>query len=185
MTSPIDTAQRAVQCKLGRCTIRLQQYEGLLKALVATSPGEGGGAQPGAIGEDQLAGTRRKTLGILLRRFTGDLQAVDYCAQFQFDMPADAFEATMHELGELVDLRNELTHHFLERCDLSTVAGCAAAEAWLDACGAKIAAHLCKLRLWAAVIDEARASLPLFLEMSEAEANDIARYLEKFRRGAG
>ena len=62
--------QRDVQRKLGRCLIRLQQYEILLKALVAH--GDIAGAPEGlqAVRDAQVASTQKKTLGTLVGMLT-------------------------------------------------------------------------------------------------------------------
>jgi hypothetical protein len=153
--------------------IRLQEYVRLLKCMVLVSA------------EEQAPEPHSVVLGKLMEVLDGSLPpGVPVSAHFRFEMPEDALDATEKGLAELLTMRDDLMHHFLQRFDIDQLDGCGAAAAWLDDCCARVDAQLLKLRVWAAVIDEARASLPLFSEMSEAEANDIAKYLEKFRRGA-
>lgn len=171
MNNSVETARQAVQCKLGRCLIRLQEYERLLKGLVLVS------------GPEQASEPHSAILGRLMGTLAGIApQDAPACAHFRFEMGPDALDATEKGLAELVSMRDELVHRFSERFDTDQVAGCTAAEAYLDECNAKVDGHLLTLRVWAAVIDEARASLPLFAEMSEAEAQDIAKYLERFKK---
>ena len=122
--------QHTVQLKLGRCLLRLQQYELLLKAMVADSEVEGPPDQLLARRDAKAAITRRQTLGTLVGMLTegcltsGDIsQEVDDEAQaakapwvrFRHGISLDAerYESTRAALKELVDLRNELVHHFL------------------------------------------------------------------------
>ncbi|NYG33134.1 hypothetical protein HZU83_10155 [Sphaerotilus montanus] len=70
----LDAVQREVQRKLGRCLIRLQQYERLLKALLPTTDFQTSW-QPGQVPQTNLqAATERlqsQTLGQLMNEFIG------------------------------------------------------------------------------------------------------------------
>lgn len=59
----------------------------------------------------------------------GDQMWVSF--RFQTELPEERYVETKAALKELVDLRNELVHHFLQRFDLWDAAGCKAAEAFL------------------------------------------------------
>ena len=80
----LDAVQREVQRKLGRCLIRLQQYERLLKALLPTTDFQTSW-QPGQVPQTNLqAATERlqsQTLGQLIHHFLErfDLWTVDGC----------------------------------------------------------------------------------------------------------
>ena len=67
---PTLEMQRDVQRKLGRCLIRLQQYEILLKALVAHADIAGPPTELQAVQDAQLACTQKKTLGTLVGMLT-------------------------------------------------------------------------------------------------------------------
>ncbi|MGC4061744.1 MAG: hypothetical protein QM749_13195 [Aquabacterium sp.] len=75
MTLTLDTRlaelQRAAQLKLGGCLLRLQQYELLLKALVANTDLAGEPAQLQALRDAQVASVHKTTLGGLVSLFTG------------------------------------------------------------------------------------------------------------------
>jgi len=63
--------QRAVQHKLGGCIWRLQQYERLLKAMLANTGLAGEPAQLQAARDARVASVHKTTLGGLVSLFTG------------------------------------------------------------------------------------------------------------------
>jgi hypothetical protein len=70
--------------------------------------------------------------------------SVSFCIKFS----EDDFNRTKLKLADLVDLRNELVHHFLEKYDLWTESGCLAADTYLDECFKQIDAHFVELKQW-------------------------------------
>ena len=176
--------QHTVQRKLGRCLLRLQQYEQLLKAMVADSEVEGPPDELLARRDAKVADTHKKTLGTLVGMLTegyltsGDISHVadDDEAQaakapwFRFRhcirLDAERYESTRAALKELVDLRNELVHHFLQRFNMSEVDGCVAAVAYLDASFETIDGHYLSLRGWAQTMEESRAMMVAFVTSS-------------------
>lgn len=174
--------QRAVQNKLGGCIWRLQQYERLLKAMVANTDLAGEPAQLQALRDARMASVHKTTLGGLVSLFTGGyLLAEDesgpaqetddkspgdklwFSFQQRMAMSAERLEAITAELKELVDLRNELVHHLLERFDLGQLDRCEAAVAYLDASRTTIDRHYQTLRTWAEQMDNARALAASFM----------------------
>lgn len=174
--------QRAAQLKLGGCLLCLQQYERLLKAMVANTDLAGEPAQLQALRDARVASVHKTTLGGLVSLFTGGyLCAEDESApaqetndkspgdRFWFSsrqrmaMSAERHEAVTAQLKELVDLRNELVHHLLERFDLGQLNLCEAAVAYLDDSRATIDRHYKTLRSWAEQMDNARALAASFM----------------------
>ncbi len=179
--------QPDVQRKLGRCLIRLQQYEILLKALVAHGDIAGPPAALQSVRDAQVACARKKTLGSLVGMLTdrhltsaeeddsteepqGDGGAW-FRFRFQVGLDASQHQATTAALKELVDLRNELVHHFLQRFNIWESQGCMAADAYLDGSYETIDGHYLTLRGWAQGMDEARAAMASF--MSTAVFEDL------------
>ncbi|MBS1131997.1 MAG: hypothetical protein H6R16_2999 [Proteobacteria bacterium] len=173
--------QRTVQRKLGRCLLRLQQYELLLKALVAHSDIAGPPDQLQAVRDEKIACAQKKTLGTLVGMLTeGCLttseadESADHEAntsggfwfrtRFQMELDPDQYETTKSDLKELVDLRNELVHHFLERFNFWEADGCAAADAFLDESFETIDGHFLTLREWVNGMENSRAMLASFME---------------------
>lgn len=171
--------QRDVQRKLGRCLIRLQQYEILLKALVAHGDIAGSTAELQTVRDAQMASVQKKTLGTLVGEFkeshltsTDDDEDTeepqgdgDIWFRFRFRVGLDTsqHQATSEALKELVDLRNELVHHFLQRFNIWEHQGCIDADAYLDASYETIDGHYLTLRGWAQGMERVQALTASFM----------------------
>ena len=181
--------QHRVQRKLGRCLIRLQQYERLLKALVADHDISGPASTLMDIRAARVEALSKKTLGHLVGELTGNILKPDspdsdkaaaddvpsdivephLRLQFTTVLAAERYEETLTALGALVELRNELVHHFLEKHDIWTNRGCVAAEAFLDACYEQIDGRYLELHGWAKHSVEARAHIASLMQTTEFE----------------
>ena len=180
MENTVAALQHEVQRKLGRCMLRLQQYERLLKAMVRGMAVEGPIECIRAVQDHKRASMRTKTLGALVGLFTGDhLSAAlsdvdagpdDYASsggqsvdvawasmRFNISMSLERHAQTKDGLAELVVLRNDLVHHLIERFDISDESGCLAAVTHLDTCYEQIDGHVERLKNWATSLDETRA----------------------------
>lgn len=182
---PTLELQRDVQRKLGRCLIRLQQYEILLKALVAHGEVAGPPAELVAVRDAQVASAQKKTLGTLVGMLTErhltsaeDDDGTDepqgdggpwFCFRFQLRLDASQHQAITSALKELVDLRNELVHHFLQRFNIWEPQACRAADAYLDASYETIDGHYLTLRGWAQVMHEAHEAMASFMKTAAFE----------------
>jgi len=190
MEEPFYAAlQREVQRKLGRCLIRIQQYELLLKEIVAKREVSAvlGGAPAQSTESANVAAA--KTMGQLVGELTDkyfqptllesghtqpDAASKDdehpagwTRLRMNVSMPPDAHAQLKAELQELVDLRNDLVHHFVEGQDLVTEEGCIAAEMYLQDCFAEVDRHLVSLQGWANSMNEANRSLAAFIKSPE------------------
>lgn len=178
---PIQEIQQTVQRKLGRCMLRLQQYELLLKAVVAESELSGPADLLLEIRDERVASTQKQTLGTLVGQLTeGALSRpstaerepvgatpsdrVWFSMRFQVELSEQQFNDTQAALKELVALRNELVHHFVQCFDLWSLAGCEAAELHLDESYETIDGHYLTLHSWAKSIGEARAEMASFVQ---------------------
>lgn len=177
--------QRDVQRKLGRCLLRLQQYEILLKAVVAHGDIAGPPAELQSVRDAQVASAQKKTSGTLVGMLTErHLTSADeddstdepqgdggmwFRFRYQVGLDANQHQATTAALKELVDLRNELVHHFLQRFNIWEPQGCMAADAYLDASYETIDGHYLTLRGWAQGMDEARAATAQFMRTAAFE----------------
>lgn len=188
-TAGIDTGlqaqQHEVQRKLGRCMLRLQQYERTLKALVTSAVLEGPIEELSAVRARQVVGASDKSLGTLVRMFTtshltseasrGEADAsgasngdkspdVAWASmRFSISMSPERLEQTKMGLAELVALRNDLVHHLIERFDISSKSGCSAASSHLDSCYEQIDGHCRHLTTWATSLAESQALASSFL----------------------
>jgi len=184
--------QREVQRKLGRCLIRIQQYELLLKELVAKREVSAIlGRNPVPLAEPSPTATTR-TMGQLVGELTdkyfqptlldsGETQPEassddnEHPAGWagvrrSVSMSPDSHAKLIEELQELVDLRNDLVHHFVEVQDLVTEEGCIAADMYLQHCYTEIDRHLVSLQGWAASSNEATRSIAAFMASPEYNA---------------
>jgi len=188
-TADIETGlqalQQEVQRKLGRCMLRLQQYERLLKALVASTALEGPVEELSAVRARQVAGASDKSLGTLMRIFTashltskppmdktsasgtsnGDKSPDVAWASMRFSisMPPQIYEQTKVGLAELVVLRNDLVHHLIEHFDISDESGCRGESNHLDSCYEQIDGQFKLLKTWAVSLTESQALASSFL----------------------
>lgn len=184
--------QREVQRKLGRCLIRIQQYELLLKEILAKRE------VSAILGKENLqiaeppSAAATMTMGQLVGELTDKYFQPTLLASGQIhpdkssddaehpagwarvrmsvSMPPDTHAQLTDELQELVDLRNDLVHHFVEGQDLVSEEGCIAADMYLQDCYAEIDRHLVSLQDWAASSNEARRSMAAFMASPEFQA---------------
>lgn len=184
--------QREVQRKLGRCLIRIQQYELLLKEMVTKREVSGTlfgvPAQLATSSSDVAIKTMGQLVGELTDKYfkptlleSGETQPdvssddAEHPAgwahvRMSVSMPPDAHAKLAEELQELVDLRNDLVHHFVEGQDLVTEEGCIAADMYLQDCYEEIDRHLVSLQGWANSMNEAKRSMAAFIESPEYKA---------------
>ncbi len=177
----LQTLQREVERLLGRCLLRLQQYEYLIKAIVAHHEISGPIHVIESVRAARVADTHRKTLGTLV----GDLLG-SYVVTNEIDIPdktassdedvisigmrmhlnlSDAdFARTANGLKELVLLRNNLVHHFIDQYDLANLDGCRAARDALVESYSLIDNHFKQLREWAEVMEKCRRALAEFIQ---------------------
>ncbi|MCG2593024.1 OST-HTH/LOTUS domain-containing protein [Ramlibacter sp. XY19] len=186
---PRPELQLGVQRLLGRCLLRIQQYERLLKALLAHHELAGPVDTLQAQREERTDKLSDKSLGALVKAlfetyvvpsgFERDLlpdgkAATDRIAMafsFRIEMAPEDRSKTKAALEELVDLRNQLVHHLIERFDVWSEEGCVDAARHLEERYARIDRHYLELTAWAKAMDETRSmaaqvtQAPAFLEM--------------------
>lgn len=183
--------QQEVQRKLGRCMLRLQQYEMLLKTMVAGMAVEGPAGQLQHKRDENRANISSKTLGVLVGLFTGEhfsvtgaeggAQSDDSACpddghetawariRFSISMSPERYAITKMGLAELVAMRNDLVHHFIERFDIFDEAGCTAAITYLDGCHTQIDVHFGDLKNWATSLSEVEILATKFMQSKAFE----------------
>jgi len=185
----VTIQQRDVQRLLGRCLLRLQQYEGLLKSLLAHHELSGPPAQLQARQAERISDLATTSLGNLAKilfesyvvaRQPGEIAASDdeelksaepveitIRTRMTLEMSPDDYARTKQAIKELVDLRNTLVHHFIETFNVWTLDGCAQATEHLTDCYGRIDAHFEQLRHWAVHMDNARALAASFMQSEQ------------------
>lgn len=186
MSDEVARHQREVQRKLGRFLFRIQQYERLLKALVAEARYEGTVDTAEAFRDQRAQKLATKSLGQLIYELRKSYlrSAAEVAASTEASMSLDeghpverptmSFQAAMQMteedlvrtetgLNHLLGLRNSLVHHLLEQYDVWTLEGCRAAEDHLDRSYEKADAAYGTLRQWAMTSMEARHYMASFM----------------------
>ncbi len=180
---PAESAdlQREVQRQLGRCLLRLQQYECLLKAIVAHHELAGPAHSLEGIRDARVQDAATKTLGTLIGKLldsyvvVGGVEreildddapadVISFGFRMNIQMAAEDYARTRDGLKELVDLRNGLVHHFIERYDLWQPEGCVAAREYLMDCYTRIDGHYEQLRSWAEHMEQVRQLTASFMQ---------------------
>lgn len=192
MEEDTATQQHEVQRKMGRCLLRLQQYELLLKSIAAHLELEGPADKLEAIRDAKVEALSTKTLGHLVGLLTGSYLAIDapdnqgaladdgeprgevpptgwVRMRSSIAMSAEGYAQTIQQLRELVDLRNERVHHLVEKFNVWSPEGCAAAVVYLDASYQRIDEHFASLMAWAQSMREAHALTASFIASKEWE----------------
>ena len=182
---PRPELQRDVQRLLGRCLLRIQQYEVLLKAMLAhhevAGPVETLAAQRAARADklsDKSLGTLLKALletyvvpqGFQRELLPEDKTPADRIAvgfSFRMEMAPEDRSRTKAALQELVDLRNQVVHHLIERFDLWSEEGCVHAARHLEESYSRIDRHFLELTAWAETMDETRTRAAEFTKSPE------------------
>lgn len=176
----LSTLQREVQRLLGRCLLRLQQYEKLMKAIVAHHEITATGMPLASNQEQRIADAASKTLGTLVGTLLGSYvttgetddasapDARDDIISFKMKMclniSAEDYSRTQDDLKELVSMRNDLVHHFIDHHDLWSLDGCRGAHDALTAAYGRIDQHFEQLRGWAEHMDQVRRLAAEFVQ---------------------
>lgn len=186
---PRPEFQRDVQRLLGRCLLRIQQYERLLKAMLANHELAGPVGTLEAQRAERTEKLSDKSLGTLVKAmfdtyvlpmgFERELlpesktpaDRIAMAFGFRMEMTPEDRDKTKTAIEDLVDLRNQLVHHLIEQFDLWTDVGCVAAVRHLEGSYIRIDRHFVELADWAKHMDEARSlaaqftQSPAFLDM--------------------
>ncbi|WP_243468559.1 hypothetical protein [Paraburkholderia sp. PGU19] len=176
----VPEQQREVQRLLGRCLLRLQQYERLMKAILADHRFTGEVYELDQA-RAQLVDTK-DSLGVLVNKLFGSFVVADeahkpasdrknvapstsvFGYRVSLQMSATDHAQAYEDLKDLVELRNGLVHHFIDHFNLMSVDGCTAAQINLSECYVRIDRHFEQLRQWAHQMEKAKASIVDLLE---------------------
>lgn len=141
----LTAARHEVQRRFGQCLLRLQGYEMLMKSIVAAHDISAPAAKFEVAQADRVAEARGKTLGMLVGEMMGSFLVAagkEGIGSSREDAPSVSFRMqlilsdeelirTQTDLRDLVKLRNDLVHHFLEQHELVTQEGCLEAQSAL------------------------------------------------------
>lgn len=174
--------QRKVQRLLGRCLVRLQQYEHLIKAIVAHHEIAGPAHALDSIRTQRVVETASKTLGTLVGRLLGSAVVLNQLdtpgemtanspenvasigLRLQLSLTTEDYARTESELRDLVQLRNNLVHHFIEQHNLWSLDGCRSAHDALVVANSSVDQHFNRLLGWAKSLEQARKLAAEFVQ---------------------
>lgn len=183
-TADIVGPQHEVQRLLGRCLLRLQQYERLLKSMIAVQQFSGTAETLPRALEARKAEASDKTLGALISRLMTEYiieegsklpddkldhrgDSIHFGLRLQLNLPEESYNAIKADLRSLVTLRNSLVHHFIEQHDLWTVDGCRRAQDALSRAYVEIDGQFEQLHSFAGHMDESRKAAAELIQSPE------------------
>ena len=174
--------QREVECKLGACLIQIQQYERLLKSMLAISKVQGNTETVETNQAARVSDLHGKSLGQLINEHLlkdvvvnaphdsdSDVEDADterrvlatgmpyFKVRHQIFMTPEKLESASKALEEMRSTRNDLVHHFLDRFSPKTEEGCAVALTYLGTCQATFESNFTQLSEWSAGMLNTRA----------------------------
>lgn len=175
VTTSIPEQQRDVQRLLGRCMLRIQQYERLMKDILTHHELSSAIHQLEAQKVLRAQRYSDKSLGTLVKSFfesyvieegteprvtkepAANESQISVSFRHQIQMSEERRAQTLAAIEELVAMRNDLVHHLIERFDVWTDEGCARASEHLLQCHVTVDARFSELRQWAESMENARA----------------------------
>ena len=182
---------KQVQRHLGRCLMRIQQYERTVKAIAAHSDLAGPANQLADIQAKRIEkastaslgtlvkgeGTIFTTLRALLTAGGPEPDALDqsklpadqaaFAIRFRIQMTEEQRAETIRELDACVALRNRLVHHFMDDFDIFSDAGCAQALQHLHDSYTEIDKQFNALRSHLMQMGETRQRLAVLMQTPE------------------
>lgn len=182
-TGPLT--QHEVQRLLGRCMLRLQQYEQLMKSLLAHHEIAGPVDKLEAHRASRVEKLSDKSLGHLVKAlfetyvvpdgFERELlpepstptDRVSVAFSHRVTMTPDRLAEVRDAVVELVKERNDLVHHLIEQFDLRTDDGCIAAISHLTATYDRIDKLYGELEAWAKQMDAVRCLAAQFIQSDD------------------
>lgn len=193
-TSPlpehVEALHREVQRKFGRNLLRLQEYERLIKAIVAEHDIAGSSSDLFDNRTAQYGAVATKTMGQVVGSLVGNFIVptsnspsssnadeppenltkpwVRMASRIEFS--EENFKRIELSLATLVDLRNDLVHHFLEKYDIESEPGClGTADTYLDECFKLIDSSHEEMMQLARHSADTRAAMANFINSAEFE----------------
>lgn len=179
---PKAEPQRRVQRLLGRCILRVQQYERLTKAMLAEHELVGPVETLAGQRVNRVEKLADKSLGTLVKSlfetcvvpdgFERELlpedrtpaDRVSMAFSVRLSMTRETWTSAKAAIEELVAMRNDMVHHLIEQFDLWTEEGCAAAVCHLQQCYERIDRRYGELLEWARGMAAVREEAGAFLQ---------------------
>jgi hypothetical protein len=197
----LKASQREVQRCMGRCVLRLQMYEQLIKAVVAHQEVSGPIRDLDSIRAKRVKTAATMTFGSLVNEFLGASLVSEssnerpepdevrsdalpsVTMRIGLTLSKKEFARARRDLKSLVRLRNDLVHHFIDKNDLQSLDGCHGAQKALVLAHDRIDQALVRLRDWATDIDKVRQEFMALLGTEEFRAEMNRQFAESITKG--
>ncbi len=187
----LESLRAKVERNLGQCLLKLQRYELGLKHFLSVTVVKGNTDTLKDHQEARKNHFSNKTLRQLIGELTGEYLVTssadeDYSSpadepmenpnlsefHFRFSIPLtkERHETLKAELSEIVLIRNELVHHFLERFNLKELAGCHDATRHLASVQQVVAQNFERLKEWDIARRWAAQQAVKFMQSDEFES---------------
>ncbi|WP_338355763.1 OST-HTH/LOTUS domain-containing protein [uncultured Marinobacter sp.] len=184
----LEHLRAKIERGLGQCLLQLQRYELGLKRFLSTTVIRGNTETLEAHQEARKAHFSNKTLGQLIGELTGEYlvpsspdedsspppyeplenpKLSEFQFRFSMSMTEERHETLRAELAEIVLIRNELVHHFLERFNLNEVSGCDDAVRHLANVQQVVAQNFERLKEWDKTRRSAAKQAAEFMQSNE------------------
>jgi hypothetical protein len=167
--------------KIGRNVVLFQELERVLKFLTIAQSSTVPIARPQERFDAQVVRLRKRTLGYaaksVLNRMFGDRAAESLCTgevtepwlTCTFRIEESAIKENHDALSAVINERNELIHHLLERWNLGDAESCRALSEELDDQRQRIVLEIDKYRAYASALTEMFNELQAFLASEEGK----------------
>jgi hypothetical protein len=189
-----DVHQRNVQRLLGRFLLRIQQYERLMKAMLADHELAGPVDELSARRGERIEKFSDKSLGTLAKSFfetcavpegfernlltdKDPTDRISLAFSVRITLTRERWIQAKAAIEELVGLRNDMVHHLVERFDLWTDDGCIAATTHLEDAYERIDRQYMDLHMWATKMAEAQKGQAAFFR-SDAYRESLMNGIE-------
>ena len=190
--SSILTTRAEVERLFGRCLLQLQAYERLMKAILSQHRLAGSAATLEKATEKRAASFDRQTLGALVGQMMGSAivddetqephslsdEGSEIDVRMWIVLRPDDFATSEADLRNLVTLRNNLVHHFLDDHDLHSPIGCEKARLSLVEALQQITKASNTLRMWATDFVKLRSTVTDMLNTPEVRNAIIGKTSE-------
>lgn len=143
MNAELEKATNQVYQKVGRNVVHFYKLEDMLKRLTASSQISGYVSEFQKKAQKQIESISKQTLGHVATKYIerispgGDIDLgpdnpKEPWVSYGCKDSHEGTEERKKRISDLIEERNKLIHQFNQVCDLSTLDGCNASEAYLD-----------------------------------------------------
>ncbi len=171
-----------VHRKIGRNMMLFQEFEYLLKFILANGKFSGFISELKAIRTEQAARINKQTMGQLVSQYVENthpdfeyksdvpekLKEPHFSFNFQIECDPSNYEAKKEALAEIVLERNELVHHLLPSFDVTSVQSCEGVGNKLDDQCEKIRQEISEMKLILKSFNDIRKDVVDFLRSDES-----------------